>query len=55
MKVTVKGETFFLCCNHCKGKLDADPDKYLAKLVEIRKAQPTGDSPAAGKTEAKPE
>jgi YHS domain-containing protein len=33
LKVTAKGETFFLCCKDCQKKLDADPDKYLAVLA----------------------
>jgi YHS domain-containing protein len=32
VKVTVKGKTFFLCCEACKEDLNKDPDKYLAKL-----------------------
>jgi YHS domain-containing protein len=31
-KVTVKGQTVFLCCAGCEGSLNKDPDKYLAKL-----------------------
>jgi YHS domain-containing protein len=31
-KVTVKGRTFFLCCDGCQDDLNKDPDKYLAKL-----------------------
>jgi Cu(I)/Ag(I) efflux system membrane fusion protein len=31
-KVTVKGKTFFLCCDGCQEELNKDPDKYLAKL-----------------------
>lgn len=36
LKVTVKGETFFLCCKGCKKKLDANPDIYLTELAKIR-------------------
>lgn len=32
VKVTVKDRIVFLCCEGCKAKLLADPDKYLAKL-----------------------
>ena len=32
LKVTVKGQTFFLCCDGCQDELEKDPDKYLAKL-----------------------
>ena len=31
-KVTVKGQTVFLCCSGCEDDLKKDPDKYLAKL-----------------------
>ena len=32
VKVTVKGRDVFLCCAGCQEKIEADPDKYLAKL-----------------------
>lgn len=32
VKVDVKGQTVFLCCKSCLKDLNADPDKYLAKL-----------------------
>ncbi|MGA2033172.1 MAG: hypothetical protein ABSG68_13010 [Thermoguttaceae bacterium] len=32
VKVVVKGRTVFLCCDGCKAELEADPDKFLAKL-----------------------
>jgi YHS domain-containing protein len=31
-KVEVQGKTVWICCDGCKDKLLADPDKYLAKL-----------------------
>jgi len=31
-KVTLKGQTVFLCCEGCEGKLQKNADKYLAKL-----------------------
>ena len=31
-KITVKGRTVFLCCEGCRKKILANPDKYLAKL-----------------------
>jgi YHS domain-containing protein len=31
-KVTVKGQTVFLCCPDCEKELVKNPDKYLAKL-----------------------
>ncbi len=27
-----KGQEVRLCCDHCKGKFEKDPDKYLEKL-----------------------
>ena len=31
-KVTVKGQTFFLCCPNCEDEARKNPDTYLAKL-----------------------
>lgn len=31
-KVTVEGREVFICCNGCKGELEADPAKFMAKL-----------------------
>jgi Cu(I)/Ag(I) efflux system membrane fusion protein len=31
-KVDVNGRTVFLCCEGCRARLLADPEKYLAKL-----------------------
>lgn len=31
-KVDVKGKAVWICCDGCKDKLLADPDKYLAEL-----------------------
>jgi len=31
-KIDVNGQTVWICCDGCKDKLLADPDKYLAKL-----------------------
>lgn len=32
IKVTVQERTVFLCCEGCKGAIESDPDKFLAKL-----------------------
>jgi hypothetical protein len=32
VKVTVKGQTVFLCCPGCEDSINKEPDKYLAKL-----------------------
>jgi hypothetical protein len=31
-RVEVRGRTVFLCCSGCRGTVEMDPDKYLAKL-----------------------
>ncbi len=33
-KIDVDGQAVWICCDGCKDKLLADPDKYLAKLRE---------------------
>ena len=33
-KVEVEGQTVWICCDGCKDKLLADPEKYLAKLSD---------------------
>lgn len=35
-KVTVKGQTVFLCCPDCEQAIMKDPDKYLAKLKDSK-------------------
>ena len=32
VKVTAEGQTFYLCCDHCKDDLAKDPKAVLAKL-----------------------
>jgi YHS domain-containing protein len=34
LKMNVKGQTVFLCCEGCKDRLLASPDEYLAKIKE---------------------
>lgn len=41
VKMTVKGEVIFLCCQECKPKVEADPDKYLAKVDDLKKGKST--------------
>ena len=36
-KTSVKGKTVFLCCEGCEQDLKDNPDKYLAKLKELKK------------------
>ena len=41
LKVTVEGQTVFLCCGGCEHELRQNPQKYLAKL----QGDETGDRP----------
>lgn len=34
MKVDVKGQQVWICCDGCREELQANPDKYLAKLIK---------------------
>jgi uncharacterized protein (TIGR03000 family) len=43
VKVTVKGQTVYLCCSGCEEKAKADPDQTLEKVKKI-KAKNTGSS-----------
>ena len=36
LKLDIKGQAVFVCCNGCKRKAEANPDKTLAKLTELR-------------------
>ena len=36
VKLTIKGETVFVCCKSCKKEAEAHPDKTLAKLKELK-------------------
>jgi Cu(I)/Ag(I) efflux system membrane fusion protein len=36
-KLTVKGQTVFLCCAGCEPKVKRDPDKVLKKVMESKK------------------
>jgi hypothetical protein len=37
IKVTIKGEPVFLCCGGCKKSAEANPEKTLAKVAELKK------------------
>ena len=39
VKLVVKGEPIFICCKACEKKINADPDKYLAKVAELKAAK----------------
>jgi Cu(I)/Ag(I) efflux system membrane fusion protein len=46
-KVDVNGTFVFICCDACRARLLADPDKYLAKLAALPHEDPSrDDSPA---------
>jgi hypothetical protein len=48
LKLMIKGQPVFVCCKGCKRKAEADPDKTLAAVAELKakaKAQPTPASP----------
>lgn len=40
IKMVVKGETIFLCCPDCKKEVEKNPDKYIAKVAELKKSNP---------------
>ena len=44
-KVAVNGESVFICCEGCRERLLAEPDKYLTKLVAKRGEKPTSEPP----------
>jgi len=36
LKLDIKGKPVFVCCKGCKKKAEADPDKTLAKVEELK-------------------
>ncbi len=36
LKLDIKGQPVFVCCKSCKRKAEADPDKTLAKVEELK-------------------
>ena len=36
LKLDINGKTVFVCCKGCKKKAEADPEKTLAKVEELR-------------------
>jgi hypothetical protein len=38
VKLMVKGEPVFVCCKSCTKSVNAEPDRYLAKVAEFKKA-----------------
>jgi hypothetical protein len=35
-KVILKGQPVYLCCKHCKDEAEADPEKTLARVNELK-------------------
>jgi len=42
-KVDVNGQTVWICCDGCKDKLRAEPEKYLEKLAASGAAAPDAE------------
>jgi hypothetical protein len=38
VKIDVKGQSVFLCCEACRSRAEADAEKTLAKVKELAKA-----------------
>jgi len=36
LKLDIKGHAVFVCCKGCRKKAEADPDKTLAKVEELK-------------------
>jgi hypothetical protein len=49
VKITIKDQPVFLCCDSCEEKARAEPDKTLAKLDELKAKVKAGSNPASGK------
>ena len=48
IKLDIKGQPVFVCCKGCKKKAEADPDKTLAKVAELKekaRAEKEGKTP----------
>lgn len=43
LKLDIKGQPVFVCCKGCKRKAEADPDKTLAKLAELKLKKAAGE------------
>jgi YHS domain-containing protein len=40
-KMTIKGQTIFLCCKGCDSDVNKEPDRFLKKVTELKKATNT--------------
>ncbi len=43
-KLDIKGQSVFLCCKGCKRKAEADPEKTLAAVAELKAKKAAGSS-----------
>lgn len=43
-KLDIKGQPVFLCCKGCRRKAEADPDKTLAAVAELKAKKTAGSS-----------
>jgi hypothetical protein len=41
-KLDIKGQSVFLCCKGCKRKAEADPDKTLAAVADLKVKKAAG-------------
>lgn len=41
IKITVKDQTFFVCCKNCMKRAEQDPEKTMAALAELKKQKET--------------
>jgi Cu(I)/Ag(I) efflux system membrane fusion protein len=46
VKLTLEGQTVFLCCGSCEEKAKANPKKTLATVEELKKRKPAQPAPA---------
>ncbi|GIX05089.1 MAG: hypothetical protein KatS3mg114_0958 [Planctomycetaceae bacterium] len=54
-KVNVDGTPVFICCEGCRERLLAEPEKYLAKLADLRRREPSHhSSPTLPQTDLPP-
>ena len=45
IKLTIKGQPVFICCGGCRKKAEANPDKTLAKVEELKAKKKPGAKP----------
>ena len=49
VKLIVQGEPIFICGKGCEKKINADPDKYLAKVAELKRGKSDTPKPEENK------